>query len=221
MVVVIASTALLMRAAHRRRMTDWGHPVLNFLDGLNRLFCERFHRFEYQTLDLPERAGAVLVSNHVSGLDPLLLAAASPRPLRFIIAREQYVRPGLHWLFRAIGCIPVDRGGRPERALREAMKRLAGGEVVAIFPHGKIHLDGDPPRPIKRGAIRLACRGDRSLHMARISGVRGEGQVLGAVWKRSRARLVVGTAITCRGRPEDEVAAELQRYLDGSLDGGA
>ena len=187
---------------------------------MNRLFCERFHRFDYPGIPLPVSGGAVLVSNHVSGLDPLLLAAASPRPLRFIIAREQFLRPGLHWLFKAVGCIPVDRDGRPERALREALKKLADGEVVALFPHGKIHLDSDPPRPIKRGAVRLACRNGASLYPVRLTGVRGEGQVVAAVWRRSQARLSVGPVIGCAGRQEDEVAAVLQRFLDGSIENG-
>jgi 1-acyl-sn-glycerol-3-phosphate acyltransferase len=132
-------------------------------------------------------------------LDPLLLIAAADRPLRFIIAREQYVRPCLHWLFRAVGCIPVDRKGRPERALREALAALRAGEVIAIFPHGRIQLPGDENRPIKGGAVRLAMLAGCPVVPARIDGVRGEGLVVRAVFLRSRARVEPLPVISVQG----------------------
>jgi len=74
------------------------------------------------------------VSNHVSGLDPLLLIAATRRPLRFVIAREEYERWGLRWLLHAVGCIPIARGRNPRSALSAARAALEAGEVVALFP---------------------------------------------------------------------------------------
>ena len=96
-------------------------------------------------LPLPRSGPAIVVANHVSGLDPLLLVSASRRPLRFIVAREQYRRPELKWLLRAMGCIPVDRERQPQKALRHALRSLREGEVVALFPEGRIHLPGDAP----------------------------------------------------------------------------
>src|SRR5688500_11612253 len=99
----------LMRRLERANKADWGNKWLNRLDGLNRIFCRRFHRLRHGKLSLPEEGGALLASNHVSGLVPLLLIAASRRPLRFMIAREEYERWWLKWLLRAVGCIPVER----------------------------------------------------------------------------------------------------------------
>ncbi len=94
--VLVISGALLgyglwrgLRACLRHNLTDWGQGWLNVLDGFNRIFCRQFHRLNEVWLDLPEAGPAVVVSNHVSGLDPLLLIASSPRPLRFLIASEQ------------------------------------------------------------------------------------------------------------------------------------
>src|SRR5690606_17846252 len=98
------------------------------LDGLNRIFCRRFHRLTGR-IDLPERGPVLVASNHVSGLDPLLMIAASRRPLRFIIAREEYERWWFTWLFRAIGCIPIDRSRNPHVAFYAARRALAAGEV--------------------------------------------------------------------------------------------
>jgi 1-acyl-sn-glycerol-3-phosphate acyltransferase len=194
----------------RAARTDWGPAWLNWLDGLNRLFCQRYHRLPNVHLRLPPGGPAIVVSNHISGLDPLLLIAAADRPLRFLIAREQYYRFGLTWLFRGVGCIPVDRRGRPERALREAWAALRDGEVVAIFPHGRIHLPTDTPRPMKSGAFRLATRVGCPLVPARIEGVRGAGMVVRAVFYRSRARVKVWPAFEMApGETEAELAETL------------
>jgi len=108
---------------------------------------------------------ALLACNHISGLDPFLLIAASPRPLRFMIAREEYERFGLRWLFRRGHCIPVDRDRQPERALREALRALNAGEVVAVFPQGGIQRESQGHRKLKGGVVRLAqkiCLSDLS-----------------------------------------------------------
>lgn len=198
---------------------DWGGRWQNRLVGITVLICRRFHRLPAVQLPLPASGPAVLASNHVSGLDPLLLITASPRPLRFLIAREEYARFGLTWLFRLAGCIPVDRSGRPERALREALRVLGEGEVIAVFPHGRIHLDRDPPRRIKGGAVRLAQRVGCPILPVRVEGVRGEGHTLLAVLLRSRARLRVFPPMDCHERPERDCLHELAERLQGRDEG--
>jgi 1-acyl-sn-glycerol-3-phosphate acyltransferase len=181
--------AVLRRYCRAAARADWGRGWLNTLDGLNRIFCRRFHRLRAAHLPLPQHGAALVVANHVSGLDPLLLIASARRPLRFIIAREQYERFGLQWLLRAVGCIPVERGASPHRALAAARRALQHGEVVALFPQGRIHLDHEGPAPIKRGILHLARASGAPVFPVRIDGVRGQGQTLGAVFLRSRARL--------------------------------
>jgi 1-acyl-sn-glycerol-3-phosphate acyltransferase len=135
LVLLAASWRAAMRALERANGAEWGGKWLDRLDGLNRIFCRRYHRLSAECLPLPEQGPALLVANHCSGLDPLLPIAASRRPLRFIIATEQYHRFGLEWLFRAVGCIPVDRRGRPERAFRDALKALRAGETAIPTAH--------------------------------------------------------------------------------------
>ncbi len=189
--VLLASRAGagIARAAARARRADWGRPWLNFLDGINRIFCHRYHRLNARFARLPATGPAIVVANHVSGLDPLLMIAACRRPLRFIIAKEQYDRRFLRWLFDAVGCIPVNRSANPRAVLKHARDRLARGEVVALFPHGGIHLDHDPPRPLKRGVLDLARDSGAPVYCLRIDGVRGAGLTVGAVFMRSRARI--------------------------------
>jgi len=194
LLVVVACAWFVVRALRACRAAayaDWGRGWLNTLDGLNRIFCQRFHRLRTVYLPLPKHGQALVVANHVSGLDPLLMIAASARPLRFIIAREQYERFGLHWLLRAVGCIPLDRAASPHRALAAARHALQHGEVVALFPHGRIHLDTEGPGRLKPGILHLAKLSGAPVYPLRIEGVRGTGRTVRAVFMRSRVRLSV------------------------------
>ena len=173
----------------RANVTDWGSHGLNLLDGWLRLFLKYYHRYQYTPVELPEQGAALLAGNHVSGLDPLMLIAACRRPVRFMIAREEYERFGLRWFFRAGGCIPVERSGKPERAFREALAALNKGEVVGIFPEGGIHLSSHPPKHLKRGVAVLAELSGAAVYPVQVSGTAAEGHVVTAVIKRARAHL--------------------------------
>ena len=210
----------LHRAGQRASGADWGRGWLNRMDGLTRIFCRRWHRLRVAPLALPAGGPAVVVANHISGLDPLLLVAVSPRPLRFIIAREQYRRPLLHWFFRAIGTIPVDRTGRPERAFREALRALEAGDVVALFPQGTIHLDADPPRRLKPGAARLARMAGCDIYPARIEGVAGQGHILPALFLRGRAQVMAGERIACTTLSEQECLEQIAAAIAPSAADG-
>ncbi len=194
---------------------EWGSRALNLLDGLNRLFCRHYHRLEGGPIPLPETGPALVVSNHLSGLDALLLIATARRPLRFLIAREQYRRFGLQWLFRAVGCIPVDRDSRPEQAFRAALRTLAMGEVVALFPHGGIHLDRDGHRPLKPGAARLAQLAGVPIYPVRIEGIRGEGVIVRSVLLRSHARILTHGPVDCSGLKTRDCLARIAPIIEG------
>ncbi|NNG14208.1 MAG: 1-acyl-sn-glycerol-3-phosphate acyltransferase [Gammaproteobacteria bacterium] len=205
----------LMRLGESANEVDWGGLWLNWIDGLNRILCRRFHRLQHNEIVLPETGGALLVCNHISGLDPLLMIAACKRPLRFLIAREEYERFGLHWLLKGVGCIPVDRKGRPEQALREALRVLQQGEVVALFPHGHIHLDSDPPRRLKGGVIWLSQQTKAPIIPMRLTDVFGEGRTISAVFLPSRARLQGFAALDCAGEDGQACLQQIAEYIEG------
>ncbi len=193
---------------------DWGSRKVNRIAGFISLFCRYLHRFQFDLLPLPSSGGALVASNHISGLDPFLLIAASPRPLRFLIAREEYERFGMTWLFRLARCIPVDRNGRPERALREALTALDQGDVVAVFPHGRIHLDTHPPRKLKGGVIFLAQKAHCSIYPVRVDDVRGAGLTALALLVPSRSSLKAYPALDCDGSEHGDCLARLTSTLD-------
>ena len=205
----------LIRQAEAAQVADWGGKWLNRLDGLNRLFCRKFHRLRADTIPLPRHGAAIVVANHVSGLDPLLMAAASPRPLRFMIADEQFERWWLKWLFKVVGCIPVERETNPRVALGAAQKALAEGEVVALFPHGRIHLDHEPPVRLKRGVFYLAQSTGAPIFPLRIEGVKGVRRTVAAVFMRSRVHIKSFPPLYHEGKDADALLDELSRFLVG------
>lgn len=185
---LLLGVLLLFLLGLHHRGAEWGSTLIHSLEGLNRLLCRRYHRLQGELTPIPTHGAAVVICNHLSGLDPFLLLAAASRPLRFLMAREEYERWGLQWLFRAVGCIPVDRGSNPERAYRAAIRALEEGEIVALFPQGAITLEQQPSR-LKAGAWRLAQRQGVPMVVVRLSGVAGVGEVTAALWRRSRVKL--------------------------------
>ena len=210
--VALAAAALVGWRAHR---ADWGHGLINILDGWLRLYCRYFQRLRVTTpLDLPPRGAALVVANHLTGLDPFLLIAACDRPLRFLIAREQYERPLVRQLFRAVGGIPVDRDGNPREALRAALAALAAGEVVALFPEGGIHPPGQPPARLKRGVARLAKLSGAPIYAAQLSGMRGAGHLLRALVLPGRTRVRGFPPLDCHALEEVDCLAQLAQRLN-------
>lgn len=219
LVVAISGFALLKYLLNRlenQSNADWGNPWINRFAGFVRLFCVYYHRLEYEPIPLPKKGCAIIASNHISGLDPMLLVAASPRPLRFLMAREEYERFGLQWIFRAVGCIPVERETRPERALRLALRALKNDEVIVLFPHGNIHLDTAPKKKLKAGAAMLARLAKCAIFPLRIDGVRGAGYTLLALPLRSRARLTCSEPITITNISEHKQTLETLAAAIGS-----
>jgi len=216
--VVVAGAVgwrVFVRRLERASVADWGGRWINRLDGLNRIFCRHFHGLRFDPPKLPAEGPAIVVSNHLSGLDPLVMSAASSRPLRFMIAAEQYDRWWLKWFFRSIGCIPVERAGRPQRALAAARRALEAGEVIALFPHGRIVRDHDPPTPLKRGVLHLAETTGAPIVPLRLEGVRAQGWTVPAVFVPSRVRLMSFPPLRYEGQDGEQLLIQLGELLRG------
>jgi 1-acyl-sn-glycerol-3-phosphate acyltransferase len=97
--------------------------------------------------NIPVQGPAILVSNHVSFVDAVLLMAASPRPIRFIMDHRIFQIPVLGWMFRLAKAIPIasqkEDPATYERAFAQAREVLADGELLCIFPEGAITRDGE------------------------------------------------------------------------------
>ncbi|MGA0867307.1 MAG: MFS transporter [Planctomycetota bacterium] len=130
---------------------------------------------------VPHDGGVLLLPNHVSFVDALLLIRATDRPIRFIIERHWYERRWLRPFLDAVGAIPISTTGGPRdvlRALRSAGEALDRGEVVCMFPEGEISRTGST-LPFRRGLQRLA-RGRSAtvlpVHLDRVYGAFGSAR---------------------------------------------
>ena len=97
--------------------------------------------------NVPDEGPALVVCNHVSYTDPLVLMGAIPRPTRFVMYWKIFNTPGLSWVFRTARAIPI-AGAKEnvelmEAAFAEVDRALADGEIVGIFPEGKLTTDGE------------------------------------------------------------------------------
>ncbi|MFG6485414.1 MFS transporter [Roseateles sp. BYS78W] len=107
---------------------------------------------------LPTTGAAVLVCNHVSFVDAVLLMAASPRPIRFLMDHQIFKIPVLGWMFKLAKAIPIapqkTDPATYEAAFAAARAVLEDGEMVCIFPEGGITRDGEL-QPFKGGVMKL------------------------------------------------------------------
>lgn len=91
---------------------------------------------------IPRKGGVLVVANHISDMDPIVLQSLCPRPLHYMAKKELFDIPVIGRLQRAFGAFPVNRGAPDRAALRLAASLLRDGEGVGIFPEGQISEDG-------------------------------------------------------------------------------
>ena len=100
--------------------------------------------------NVPEEGPAVVVCNHVSYVDPIILGGSIKRPMRFVMYHKIFDIPILNFFFRHAKAIPIASARENERLMNEAFEKvdeeLANGNVVCIFPEGAITRDGEVQR---------------------------------------------------------------------------
>jgi len=110
---------------------------------------------------VPDEGPALLVCNHVSYMDALILSSAIPRPIRFVMYYKIFKTPGAGWIFKAARAIPIagakEDPGLMEKAFAEVDAALAEGELVCIFPEGALTRDGQIA-PFKGGVERILAK---------------------------------------------------------------
>jgi len=126
------------------------------------VFVNIMYRVKVRGLEnIPETGPALIVSNHVSFMDPLVIGGSVRRPVRFVMDHNIFKTPVLSFIFRTAGAIPIAPAHEDPEALRKAFDQidaeLAEGEVVCIFPEGKLTRSGDM-NEFKKGVERILER---------------------------------------------------------------
>ena len=126
------------------------------------MLIHTFYRVEKEGLDnIPAEGPCVLVCNHVSFVDALVIGGCISRPVRFVMDHRIFKIPVLNFVFRTAGTIPIASAKEDAVMLEKAYERidayLRQGEVVCIFPEGRITDNGDL-YPFKKGVMRIIER---------------------------------------------------------------
>lgn len=170
---------------------------------------------------IPEEGAAVLVCNHVSFVDSLVIMSASPRPVRFVMDHRIFRLPLLSYIFRHSRAIPIATAKEDpalmEQAFAEVSTALRNGELVAIFPEGGLTPDGEV-QVFRPGISRILESDPAPVVPMALSGLWGSyfSRVEGAAMKKpfrrglcSRIALRVAPAMA----PKAATPAELQRVV--------
>jgi 1-acyl-sn-glycerol-3-phosphate acyltransferase len=170
---------------------------------------------------IPETGAAVLVCNHVSYVDALVIMAESPRPIRFVMDHRIFRTPFAGWLFKHAKAIPIAPAHEDPALLEQAYAACAAaleqGELVCIFPEGKLTRDGDI-NPFRHGVTHILERVRVPVVPMALRGLWGSvfSRQEGAHWPRpvrkgvsSRLTLAVGEPLA----PEAATPEALQQIV--------
>jgi 1-acyl-sn-glycerol-3-phosphate acyltransferase len=167
---------------------------------------------------IPHRGPGILVCNHTSSLDPVLLQAACPRVITWMMAKEYSVF-GLRWFLNAIEPIMVERSGRDMAATRAALRALKDGKLLGVFPEGRIETTHELLE-FQTGIALLAQKSRAPVYPAYLDGsLRGKG-MLEALISPQQATLAFGAPLEIdherEGREGLEAATErIRRAVAG------
>jgi 1-acyl-sn-glycerol-3-phosphate acyltransferase len=174
--------------------------------------------------NLPREGAALLVCNHVSFIDAFLIAAASRRPIRFVMHHRIYGMPVLRRIFEIGGVIPIAPAHEDRELLATALERiddeLARGELVCIFPEGKVTRHG-AMNPFRTGTLRILAKRPVPVIPMALRGMWGSffsrrhGEAMSS-WPRrfwSKIELRCGRALSPVGLTASTLQGEVARLL--------
>lgn len=157
---------------------------------------------------VPATGPVLIVSNHVSVLDPPLVGGAAPRPLYFMAKEELFRIPLFGRLIRSLNARPVRRDGSDMRALKAALAQLEEGHALLVFPEGTRGEEGQPLREGKPGVGMLAVLSGAPVVPVYVS---GSGAALPrgrALPRPARVRVTFGPPLTFKREGKREGRSE-------------
>lgn len=173
---------------------------------------QRLFRFQCTPARVPEPC--VLIANHASNLDPVVMAIAIAPPLRFMSKAELFKVPVLGPFVKSMGAFPVVRGGGGRPAIEAAIQQAKEGGVIAMFPEGTRTRDGKLKEP-KAGAAIIAIEAGVPIVPMAIQGAY-EAWPRGSFWPKFGRPLsaVVGSPLdTAPYRDDPEGVSKLMKAM--------
>lgn len=176
-----------------QRPENW--PSIRFLHLVAVLLCRAYHHLKVRTRNpLPAQGAAIFVCNHISGLDPFAIQSASSRLIIWMMAKEYYDIKVLKWFFETVMAIPVQRSGKDLAAMRAAMRVLAEGRVLGIFPEGRIET-GHDLLPFQTGVALMAIKTGVPVYPAYLEGTTRGKEMVPAIIARNMISIRFGPKV--------------------------
>ena len=157
--------------------------------------------------------GAVVICNHRSSIDPFFLQVCFDRPMHWMVAREFCEQRAFGWFLRTCEVIPVSRSGSDMAATRAAIRYAQRGDLISMFPEGRINLTERLMLPVRPGAIMVALRARAPLLPCYIAGAPYGGTPASPLFMPARVRLQFGEVIDLSPYYEQEQNDALVKEL--------
>jgi 1-acyl-sn-glycerol-3-phosphate acyltransferase len=189
---------------------------------LSRFFTRAVWRTRIEgSWDIPPGQGVMIVSNHRCPFDPAIIALAVDRVMRWMVAKEYCESRFSGPFLRPFGVVPTSRAGHDTAATKMMIRYAEQGEIVGLFPEGRINDTDEFMLPAHVGAAMIALKARVPVVPCYIEGSPYNGTILGCLVIRARVRLVIGRPIDLApwyGREsEREVLEELTRRFVGEI----
>jgi 1-acyl-sn-glycerol-3-phosphate acyltransferase len=201
--------------ASKSRSGDPAEPTLfwRICRGIARLLATLlFEMRAYGLENVPRRGGVLLISNHQSYLDPVLLATFLRRQIGFLAKSELFENRYLSWLIRSLNAFPIRRGAGDVGAMKETIRKLRDGYGLYIFPEGHRTETGEL-LPIQPGAALVIRRAGVPVVPCIIQGSY-------RAWPRSQKlprprpiAIMYGPPLKTDGLKADEISQLIERTL--------
>ena len=194
-VLAVLAVLLLLAALFAWRRTRYTLPQA-VLYSVNTLVTRVLWRAQISgSLPLAPHEGGVIVSNHRSGIDPLLIQLTTKRVVHWMVAREYIEHPSMAWAFRILRSIPVNRGGVDTAATKLAIRIAKQGGLVGNFPEARVNVTERLLLPGRSGAALIALRARVRVVPCYVIDPPYDGSALGPFLMTGKARVLVGSPL--------------------------
>ncbi len=171
----------------------------------------------YGARHIPRKGGVLLVSNHQSYLDPVLLAVQLLRPMSYMARATLWKNPIFAWLITSLNAFPVRRGEGDVGAVKESIRRLEAGHMLALFPEGTRTRTGDI-KSLEPGVALVLRRASGATIVPVV--LDGSFQAWPKGWKLPRAypvRVLYGPPLGVAGLKANQILPLLENTLKEML----
>ncbi len=195
------------------KVMGWFYYVIRALSWLT---LKTLTRYRVQGREnIPASEPLLVVSNHLSNADPLLIAASFNRKAMFM-AKKELFRSRIIGAFLSSGAFPISRGQMGGRAMRQSLELLAGGGVLAVFPEG-MRSPTSQIGPAMPGVALIAVRSGAPVLPVAITGTEQFGR-RDWLWHRPAINISIGTPIRIPA-PDGKLTKEkLAELTDGIME---